>query len=1667
MRKKLFFLMMLGIVFGYASVWAQQDVTTQLLKIKSVKIPDKIYDGKKDVPVPVQADLDKWEIVFTDATDVEILKTDPLYPKFKVTNITPLSDAGVSALVNTVNVTFELTDHSQGWVFRPGTAQADKIYEITEPAIISVQPAPLTIKSIDTLKKIYDAKTTGKPDDLKIGFGGLVAGENLTYSTDYTISSVEFEDPNVGSDKKVEVKGIALIPNTTKTRNYYLVKDGAEVLSIDTVFEKGVIEPAVIFIASVTLEKNVINYGEGAIAVKEVTFNPVLTPAPVLGTDYTILGWMDNGNLNPDMPENAGVYGENEDNKRFTIKVKWDNSKNPNYQLVDANNIGTGSINNLVAINPKAYRLVYKAQSDVVYNGDKSSEIMDKGAYDVDPADYTNLSDIVTGELSVDKDSKNVGTYTVTKGDVVAASPNYQITDATDVVKFSIKPLPITIAPTDTILTYGETLVFSGLKVTTTPDLIDGDKLESVKIVVDNGKIKDGDKPSEGSYVIKIDGGYKIEDGNNGGNYAPSAVDEATLTVNKVEYVVKPDAGFHKIYGDVDPKITYKVYDKDGKVVTETIVEGELDYDGVDVGDHVLHGNNLTLKDGKNHTLSVNPDSVTFEIRKAVVYVETHDASKAVSKKDDELDPEFGSAPKYYSFSVFNGDKIEDIVSAKLTREPGEVVGNSYKYIPFDISEFNGSRASNYSFIWKNEGKFTITDGELFIKPAYANKAYGDPDPDPLSTYEVFTDATASTTAETAVIAKITGKLDRVKDADDKVGKYNYVVDGLKCDGYSISLCDKVEQFEIVKAVAEVQLDSLSKIYGDADPDFVATAIIKPTAAKTAIIIEGIKREAGNDVKDSYEVTAETVKGGDNYSVVFKPGKLNILPRELTVIANDASKVYGTEDPDVLDYTVEGLQYNADKKDIIAGKLTRITGDSVGIYDIINPALVLSADSLKLTTLGEKNYILKEYKPGKFEVTKAQLTITPKAASKVYGEKDPAFKLEDAEFKSLIASDEAKKDEIIAEIAKNGKIIRVAGEDVNSYAYEASNLTHKNYDITIGTTTKFTITAKEIKIVPSAKTKKYGEADPEFAWEIDPTTPLVNPDTKSSIIGELERVAGEDVKAYDYKIGSLKLNDNYKLTISGTNKFTIEKGVLTADMFDVKDTTFIYDGNPYSAIVTPKAGLSISIKSLKYGVTKREAPVNAGHYSIYLTADADTKGNYTVDGDILLKDSLKIRERHLFVYALNQSKVVGGIDPTFTYGYVDWDEATVPCTKGIPFTGKLTREEGEDLGGEYKIYNDTDKPEFLTAGSDYLFIIPEGDDFVESDFIGGVKTAILTINADPTIVPEKEKVTVTVKEVTIVYGDALPSTYDYTVDPAGVEITGSLDVTKIKNVVGTYPIEKGDLDVVDKDKYVINFVGASLVITPASLTVTAKDAEKTYGENDPEFAYEVTGLKYNDKAEDVLDGELTRAAGEKAGVYDIKKGTLSLVSNNYDLTTFTGAKFTIGKAGVVIDFPEFPSDIRRSGAAFPIGATTEPAGLKLTYTSSDDKIATVSAAGIITPKYAGKTTITVEFAGNDNYNSAKEERELTILDNVGIATVEAGEIAIYPSVAPRNSVIRLDANVDVTNAKVAVYNINGKLISETAVQDKVSELITPADAGVYLYVFKGEGFSRTLRVIVK
>ena len=341
--------------------------------------------------------------------------------------------------------------------------------------------------------------------------------------------------------------------------------------------------------------------------------------------------------------------------------------------------------------------------------------------------------------------------------------------------------------------------------------------------------------------------------------------------------------------------------------------------------------------------------------------------------------------------------------------------------------------------------------------------------------------------------------------------------------------------------------DGQSKIYGADDPAFTYTFA---PALETGDLFSGaLGRVGGTDV-GSYAFTLGGLSAGTNYNLSLDPGHTFSITAKPITITPDAgqTKVFGTSDPLPFTYTHTALVGT----DAISGALGRVVGENVNTY-------VYTLGTLDAGT----NYTLAmASSPATFSITAKPITITPDAGqAKVFGTSDPLpFTYAHT---ALVGTD-----------AISGALGRVAGENVNTYAYTLGTLdAGTNYTLAMASSpTTFSITAKPITITPDAgQTKVFGTSDPlPFTYA---HTALVGTDP---ISGTLGRVTGENVNTYAYTLGTLDAGTNYTLAMASspaTFSITAKPITVTADegqskVFGEVDPIFTYTSSDTSAAFT-------------------------------------------------------------------------------------------------------------------------------------------------------------------------------------------------------------------------------------------------------------------------------------------------------------------------------------------------------------------------------------------------------------------------------------------------------------------------------------------------------------------
>ncbi|HZS27820.1 MAG TPA: MBG domain-containing protein, partial [Candidatus Angelobacter sp.] len=377
-----------------------------------------------------------------------------------------------------------------------------------------------------------------------------------------------------------------------------------------------------------------------------------------------------------------------------------------------------------------------------------------------------------------------------------------------------------------------------------------------------------------------------------------------------------------------------------------------------------------------------------------------------------------------------------------------------------------------------------------------------------------------------------------------------------------------------------------SRLYGDPNPAFTGTII-------------GVKN--GDNISATFSATADpTSPVGtyaiipalsdpnnrlSNYALTVNNGVLTVAPAPLSVVAANASRVYGDPNP-AFTGTLTGVK-NGDN--ITASFSSVATAASpVGTYPIVatlaDPAGKLSNYSVNATN-------------GTLTVTPAPLTAAATSTSRVYGHANPSL--------SGTISGLKNNDQISATFASTADLTSAVGTYPILPTFNDPGGKLGNY--TVITTGTLTITPQPLSVTIADASRVYGDPNPAFTGSINgirnndnitlaPTTTA----TPTSPVGTYPIVAGFNDP--DGKIG------NYAVT-SNTATLTVTPAPLTIQANNVTGTA----GQPFPTFTGTITGIKNGDNITASYSTTADQTSPAGQYPIIPSADPNPLlSNYTI-----------------------------------------------------------------------------------------------------------------------------------------------------------------------------------------------------------------------------------------------------------------------------------------------------------------------------------------------------------------------------------------------------------------------------------------------------------------------
>ena len=587
---------------------------------------------------------------------------------------------------------------------------------------------------------------------------------------------------------------------------------------------------------------------------------------------------------------------------------------------------------------------------------------------------------------------------------------------------------------------------------------------------------------------------------------------------------------------------------------------------------------------------------------------------------------------------------------------------------------------------------------------------------------------------------------------------------------------------------------------------------------------------------------------GDNYNP-YTSGKITVTINKAevsaTVTPDDDTLTYGDTLPS-LTAAINGETYTIEsgKYELHLG-MTSITGDvanNVGTYNIENVDISVLREKYP-----EKNYDIKLTTVGAITINQAKLTVTVSLdkTELTYGEDSPIISYT---FSGLKSSD--KEDDFTITKTKFAEKL-----DAGTYtaAVTISGDKTKFYEINVNTA-DFTVKQKAATItINEIKDIVYGDKVPDLSAKVDG---VLDGDSLSYAL-ETGYTVGARIGEYTASVvfnAEAAENKNYAITTTVTTFYV-----------GTKDLTIKLNNTPTVAV-----GKTYKVEAEhleKIGLVAGDTVTG------YVTITKDVAGTYNADAF----DKTNLVVTNADCYKISYEMSVEFIEVTFAIDFAD-----VTLTYDGQPHGVLVKKTDESKN--YTITygtteNDctlTSSPEYTNAGT-YKIYFKVVDNDTLAEHVGYVT---LTIN--------KKAVTVTVKDVTITYGDTPAFSYTVTGLVKGENLSGEAVYSGAGTDAGDYVISVSGLTA--SDNYAVT-------VKTGTLTINKKTAEVawTIAEN---YVYSPAGqtlptATYDGKTADLIftkDG--TVCDFKNAGTYTV---TIK-EDKNYTLSGETTKTIVIEKA---------------------------------------------------------------------------------------------------------------------------------------------------------------------------
>ena len=625
----------------------------------------------------------------------------------------------------------------------------------------------------------------------------------------------------------------------------------------------------------------------------------------------------------------------------------------------------------------------------------------------------------------------------------------------------------------------------------------------------------------------------------------------------------------------------------------------------------------------------------------------------------------------------------------------------------------------------------------------------------------------------------------------------------------------------------------------------------------------------------------------------------------------------------------------------------------------------ITAEDITLTGANAGLYTLKaqifsaSYSNSYGRILKRDALVIPENTQKQYGYTDPSF--------NYTVKNVLDGDTIVGDLG------RLSGEEIGTYPYSQGNLglRNPNYNVTIESSSYFEIIPRELSLENVIVEEKIYDQTTMAQISASLRNIFNNEDVYVSVEGEFvspnagnvevlitdAKLFGEDKEHYTLVQYSQKLFG--QINPSPIDVQAEEASAIYGDkiIFNYM-VTGLYDGDELSG--------ELAIKDK-----------NVGKHEI--TEGTLGNSNYYIEN--FTSAICTITPREIQVYADKMSKVYGDEDDELTY-------ATENMVEGDSLQGKLSRQDGEDVGVYEIEIGDLNNSNYIISFTKNEFIITERlietvIEFLDKEYDGtnqvkydveyknNVKNESFNLVLEASLsrqdcgtatvdykIPSvdysgtnyiftyqfknsqiqilRRQVNIFVDDISKTYGDGDP---EFTYSVRNLIGNDTLDLTINREdgeVVGQYGYSmKGDYSE-SYPNYAITLVESYFKILPREVMVEIGAFSKVFGDEDPAIEYNIIdNFCFNDTRESVVDGKITREEGEMVGVYKYDLAAISS-NQNYIFINVNNSYFIINKKPVIVKIKDATKVYGEDDPVFEYDVEYEVDGEKLSVEITRD-----------------------------------------------------------------------------------------------------------------------------------